>query len=127
MCEHCDAGTSWEKAVSKDDRIPCQFHLETEPGQAEFHCGAFATRQFTERVVERHLCAAHQAQENAALDQGLGDALREAGLQEGVDFLPIALQPEQCDEEDCDAPAAYAEMVVSTYSFCTLHSYSLDD
>ncbi|MDA1272270.1 MAG: hypothetical protein O3A93_13615 [Chloroflexi bacterium] len=96
-------------------------------------CGKFtASTAWYERRVESHLCAEQMEKDNFLLDQGHGDFLRQVGLQEGVDYLPIEGE-QPCDYPEgnplmgqelmeCTRAAKFAKMVEEIYNYCNVCS-----
>ncbi len=133
VCEHCSTGTKWTKSFGEEDGI-CEYSLEPEEGRERSGgCPNHPVAWSFERFVEDHLCQRHMEEEDVSLDEGLGEFLREGGLQVSTDFLPITeLQLPPCsylvfadesgqDRSPCGQPAKHAKMVIERWSFCQEH------
>ena len=89
MCEHCSTGTSWIKSFGEEDGV-CEYSLEPEEGREwSGGCPNHPVAWSIERFVEDHLCQRHMEEEDVSLDEGLGEFLREGGLQVSTDFLRL--------------------------------------
>ena len=96
-------------------------------------CPNYAVVWAFQRFVEDHLCDRHMEEDNARLDRGVGNFLRQADLQLSADFLPISgQQPPPCSfvlfdarsrqsRGPCAQPARHAKMVIERWSFCQEH------
>ncbi len=133
MCEHCSTSTGWRKPYSDEAGI-CEYSPEPEkatemPDMCPNYPVAWAFRRF----VEDHLCDRHMEEDNARLDRGVGNFLRQADLQLSADFLPISgQQSPPCSfvlsdsksrqsRGPCAQPARHAKMVIERWSFCQEH------
>ncbi len=133
MCEHCSTGTSWTEPFSEEEGI-CDSSPEPDGGpEIPDMCPNQPVAWSLERYVDDHLCQRHMEEENDSLDEGLGEFLREGGLQLSTDFLPISGQqlplcsyvvfPDESGENrsPCGQPANHAKMVIERWSFCQEH------
>ena len=131
MCQHCKNGTFRGNEIeAADDLVFCE-----AGGPDRLTCDGPATWTISERRVEDHLCQQCLDVKDQALDTGLGDFYREAGLKQAVDFLPIPGSDagERCsnvvgnplkDETMavCGRPANYATMVWEEWAYCKKHA-----
>ncbi len=133
MCEHCSTGTIWREPFDEEEGI-CDYSPETDEGpETPDMCPIQPVAWAFERFVEDHLCQSHMEEENDSLDEGLGEFLREGGLQLSTDFLPISepqspscsyiVFPDESGENrsPCGQPAKHAKMVIERWSFCQKH------
>ena len=128
MCEHCQTPTVWGEAANPDDwlELGCEHPLNEDSPE---ECGNEVAYIVHFRDKEEHLCADCVATDNADLDTGLGTVYRAIGVQDGIDFLPIA-EGELCQrivglrgEEPirCGKPASYVSMVIDHVRVCHEH------
>jgi hypothetical protein len=133
MYEHCSTGTVWTEPYSEEDGI-CEYSPEPEEGsEMPDMCPNYPVAWDYQRFVENHLCDRHMEEDNARLNRGVGNILRQADLQLSTDFLPISGQPlPPCsyivfgdesgqDRSPCGQPAKHAKMVIERWSFCQQH------
>ena len=128
MCEHCSTGTGWTEPFSQEAGI-CEYAPEPEKGsELPDMCPNYPVAWAFLRFVEDHLCDRHMEEDNARLDRGVGNYLRQADLQLSADFLPISgQQPPSCSfvlfdtssgqsRGPCARPAKHAKMVIERWS-----------
>ena len=133
MCEHCSTGIGWREPHSEEAGI-CEYSPEPEKGtEMPDMCPNHPVAWAFQRFVEDHLCDRHIEEDNARLDRGVGNFLRQADLQLSADFLPISgQQPPPCSfvlfdaksrqsRGPCAQPARHAKMVIERWSFCQEH------
>ena len=133
MCEHCSTGTMWTEPYDEEEGI-CEYSPEPDEGpEIPDMCPNHPVAWSLERYVDDHFCQRHMEEENDSLDEGLGEFLREGGLQLSTDFLPISqpqsplcsyiVFPDESGENrsPCGQPAKHAKMVIERWSFCQEH------
>jgi len=133
VCEHCSTGTGWTEPFRQEAGI-CEYAPEPEKGsELPDMCPNYPVAWAFQRFVEDHLCDRHMEEDNARLDRGVGNYLRQADLQLSADFLPISgQQPPPCSivlfdassrqsRGPCPQPARHAKMVIERWSFCQEH------
>ena len=127
MCEHCREGRTWQEPfVQADEMDFCEYSSE----DASEHCERPPSMVTYDRHVEDHLCAEHVALADRQLDEGRGQLLREAGLQQSEDFLPLQEEATCSFIESgpqslpaCGEPATHAKMVIDVSTHCSSHAY----
>lgn len=137
MCEHCTGTKISGKDLGPGERTGCQRFIppnEEEASSLGQECGKLAAYVVRKRYVEEHLCAEHVEEEDEAIHDGLGDFMRELGIQESCEFLPIR-QEATCDGlgnllsgaslERCARRATYAKLVVEESVVCAQHAQEI--
>lgn len=132
MCKHCDEqdllDVEW---LDEEEEADCEWIAEDDEGEDDEEddeldreavlCDEPATLLVTMRMVDAHLCPKHHASLVQQFEEGLGDMLAAAGLQDDVEFLDIpADDDETCSE--CSNRATKAQVVTYHQYYCTDHA-----
>ena len=131
MCQFCNNPTFQGNEIEAEDNLNfCEVG-----GPDSRSCDGPAIYAMNERYVEDHLCEQCLDVKNQALDAGLGNLYREAGLQQAVDFLPIPGSDAHANCSTivgnplmgetmtvCGRSANYAAVVWDQYTCCKKHA-----
>ena len=136
MCGHCKTNrVSAEALPPQEESLPCEYITDFDDETTE-ECAREAIYLVSEYYCEDHLCEEHMREVSALLDEGFGNFLRAAGLQQATDFLPIR-EPAECghlapdprrliglegEANSCGKRAVYAHMVWERSAYCGEHA-----
>ncbi len=85
MREHCQIGRASDEPLPEgSDPDRCEYIVE----EGEIECPVKASYVVSEYSCDTHLCEEHMQDMNTHLDEGLGDFLRFAGLQQATERMP---------------------------------------
>lgn len=128
MCKYCAKTTEKTNPIPpKVDPVPCDFMEDAQTG-----CGEPSVQLVLEYSCEGHLCEEHMRLRNWRMNEGVGEFLRQSGVQSGSEYIPIT-EPASCDFIDplwgrrqagstpCGRPAGYAEMSLEEWTYCRNH------
>lgn len=140
MCKHCDqedllevewiqhgeeeVDCEWIEDDEDDDGASPEAADEDDDDAFEVDlaiCAKPARLLVVMRVVDAHLCPEHHEALLEQLGEGLADMLAAAGLQDDVEFLPLAADAEETCSE-CANAATLAQVVTYHQYYCEKHA-----